>query len=226
MTDKLMEAYARQVFGTINESKQAAEKAVHKLDRDAYHVGSHGSQHAFAAGETDRGESDHYMVHDTATGKTHHVHIEHGGEPMSHAEVMKAAGKNIHPSVVKAIHKDHKEEMGMNEQVRGQTGVSLSEGYTALTHEGEHITHFTDAKSKNDVHRAIVNHLVKNHGFSEKKAKEAHNEVSHDSDPDFLAPAKEHPDYKKGHHTQSTTVGEFAKKHARMVNNAWGGDKK
>ena len=113
----------------------------------------------------------------------------------------------------------------ISEQVRKERGETLNEGFTALTHEGEHITHFTDAKSKNDVHNAIVNHLVKHHGFSEKKAKEAHNEVSHDMDPDFLAPAKEHPNYKMGHHTQSTTVGEFAKKHAKKVNDAWGGDK-
>ena len=109
----ISEQIRRETGTSLAESKEAAEKVVRKLDRDAYHVASHGSQHAFVAGESDRGESDHYMVHDTETGKTHHVHIEHGGEPMTHAEVKKAAGKEVHPSVVKAIHKDHKEELDM-----------------------------------------------------------------------------------------------------------------
>lgn len=121
MTESVVDLYAKVISEQlrkergelISESKEAAEKVVHKMDSDAFHVGSHGTQHAFAASETDRGEANHYFVHDTATGKTHSVTLDHGGEMMSHAQVKKAAGPHIHPQIVKALHKDHKDEMDM-----------------------------------------------------------------------------------------------------------------
>lgn len=121
MTDnnKLVDFYAKMISEQIrkengvslSESLEAAEKKVLKKDPDAMHIASHGTQHAFAAGETDRGEAHYYMVHDTATGKTHGVALEHGGEVMSHDEVKQEAGSKIHPEIVKAIYNDHKADL-------------------------------------------------------------------------------------------------------------------
>lgn len=96
-------------------------------------------------------------------------------------------------------------------------------GVVALTHEGEHVTHFTDAKSKNDVHHAVVKHLVAHHGFDERHARKAHKEVSHE-DPDYLAHPKHHPD---GHTpTHTTTTAAHAKHQAKQVSDNWGGPRK
>ena len=78
---------------TLSESLAKATKAIEKMDGDAIHVGSHGTQHVFIRGG-DHSESHHYTVHDTATGKNHDIHLEHGGKAMTMAQIKKAADKD------------------------------------------------------------------------------------------------------------------------------------
>lgn len=99
-------------------------------------------------------------------------------------------------------------------------------GIVALTHEGEHVTHFTDAKSHKDIHDAVVKHLVAHHGFDEKHAKKAHDEVSHDSDPDYLAHPSNYDEDAGNNPTHKTTVDKHAKAQARKVSREWGGPRK
>ncbi len=84
-------------------------------NQDAIHLGSHGTQHAFAHGETDRGESHYYTVHDTATKKNHDIPLEHGGKAFTLSQIKKVAGKEVHPELLKKIHADHKEELSSYE---------------------------------------------------------------------------------------------------------------
>ena len=110
---------------TIVESLAAAQSAVGKKDPDSFHISSHGSQHVFGGGDSDR-ENHTYHVHDTKTGKTHHVSLDHGGQAMSHGEVKKAAGQHVSPAAVKSIHKDHKEELGESVQIDEISTKTLS----------------------------------------------------------------------------------------------------
>jgi hypothetical protein len=50
-------------------------------------------------------------VHNTHTGKTHTISLDHGGGTMSRSQIRKHAPKEVSDKAVAAIHKDHKEEM-------------------------------------------------------------------------------------------------------------------
>ena len=84
-------------------------------NQDAIHLGSHGTQHAFAHGETDRGESHYYTVYDTATKKYYDIPLEHGGKAFTLSQIKKVADKEVHPELLKKIHADHKEELSSYE---------------------------------------------------------------------------------------------------------------
>lgn len=89
---------------------QLVNKHTQSKAGDNIHLSTHGTQHIYSSGHSDE-DSHVYHVHDTSTGKTHTVGIEHGGETASHKDVRKAATKEVSDASVKAIHKDHKEEM-------------------------------------------------------------------------------------------------------------------
>jgi hypothetical protein len=84
--------------------------SIEKKDPDAMHMSTHGTQHVYIGGQSDR-ENHSYHVHDTSTGKTHHVSLDHGGKAMSHGAVKNAAGSKVSSAAVKAIHSDHKDEL-------------------------------------------------------------------------------------------------------------------
>ena len=114
-TMKVSKAIFESARQMMNEQQDKAVTAhIRKSDRDAGHLSTHGSQHVYMGGQSDR-ENHSYHVHDTSTGKTHHVSLEHGGEEMSHSEVKsvvktQTSGK-VSPAATKAIHSDHSEEM-------------------------------------------------------------------------------------------------------------------
>ena len=93
----------------LNESRAVADKAIKKVNADSEHVASHGHEHVYH-GEGDGG-TDHFMVHNTKTMKTHHVTLDHEGDQMSHGEVHSDVksqhGSKIGSKAVKSIHKSH-----------------------------------------------------------------------------------------------------------------------
>jgi hypothetical protein len=119
----------------VKESAQIAEAAgedkavsaiVAKHDSDSFHVKTVGHEHVYA-GESGSPDAHVYHVHNTQTGKTHHIYMEHGGDAMSHREIKKQAGSHISDAATKAIHKDHKEEVGsgMNEAMSHQAKTTM-----------------------------------------------------------------------------------------------------
>lgn len=108
---KLIEAVVNVMKGThLNESEDMEiTKKVTKIDPDAIHIKSEGHQHLYSGGSDP--EAHHYMVYHADTGKVRHITLEHDGEPLSSREVKQHAGKAVHPNLVKAIHKDHKEDL-------------------------------------------------------------------------------------------------------------------
>ena len=93
----------REELNNLNEAEDSkVTSSIEKKDPDAMHLSTHGSQHVYIGGQSDR-ENHSYHVHDTSTGKTHHVSLDHGGEAMSHDAVKKAAGSKVSPAAVKAL---------------------------------------------------------------------------------------------------------------------------
>ena len=109
---KVISEQKRREDGVLAEEDNGLSKAsaaAKKIDRDAYHVGSAGQQHAFGHDAGDRGETAAYTVHDTKTGKVHRVSVPLDDSGASHATVKKALGKDVHPDLAKHIHKDIKD---------------------------------------------------------------------------------------------------------------------
>ena len=101
----------REELNKINEAEDSkVTSSIEKKDPDAMHMSTHGTQHVYIGGQSDR-ENHSYHVHDTSTGKTHHVSLDHGGKAMSHGAVKSAAGSKVSSAAVKAIHSDHKDEL-------------------------------------------------------------------------------------------------------------------
>jgi len=101
----------REELENLNEEEDSkVTSSIEKKDPDAMHMATHGTQHVYIGGQSDR-ENHSYHVHDTSTGKTHHVSLDHGGKAMSHGAVKSAAGSKVSSAAVKAIHSDHKDEL-------------------------------------------------------------------------------------------------------------------
>ena len=101
----------REELNNLNEAEDSkVTSSIEKKDPDAMHMSTHGTQHVYIGGQSDR-ENHSYHVHDTSTGKTHHVSLDHGGKAMSHGAVKSAAGSKVSSAAVKAIHSDHTDEL-------------------------------------------------------------------------------------------------------------------
>lgn len=101
----------REELENLNEAEDSeVTSSIEKKDPDAMHMSTHGSQHVYIGGQSDR-ENHSYHVHDTSTGKTHHVSLDHGGKAMSHGAVKSACGSKVSAAACKAIHSDHKDEL-------------------------------------------------------------------------------------------------------------------
>jgi len=75
----------REELENLNEAEDSkVTSSIEKKDPDAMHMSTHGTQHVYVGGQSDR-ENHSYHVHDTSTGKTHHVSLDHGGKAMSQA---------------------------------------------------------------------------------------------------------------------------------------------
>jgi hypothetical protein len=95
-----------QITEAAGEDK-AVSAIVAKHDSDSFHVKTVGHEHVYA-GESGSPDAHVYHVHNTQTGKTHHIYMEHGGDAMSHREIKKQAGAHVSDAATKAIHKDPK----------------------------------------------------------------------------------------------------------------------
>ena len=101
----------REELENLNEAEDSkVTSSIEKKDPDAMHMSTHGTQHVYVGGQSDR-ENHSYHVHDTSTGKTHHVSLDHGGKAMSHGAVKAACGPKVGAAACKAIHSDHKDEL-------------------------------------------------------------------------------------------------------------------
>lgn len=82
-------------------------KKVNKFSGQGHNffVSKNGSQHVYMHDWSDN-DTAIYNVHDTDTGKTHQVQVEHGGDSVSAKQVRAAAPKEVSDSTVKMIHKD------------------------------------------------------------------------------------------------------------------------
>ena len=101
----------REELSNLTEAEDSkVTSSIEKKDPDAMHMSTHGTQHVYIGGQSDR-ENHSYHVHDTSAGKTHHVSLDHGGKAMSHGAVKNAAGSKVSSAAVKAIHSDHKDEL-------------------------------------------------------------------------------------------------------------------
>ena len=101
----------KEAFAAVYESEDSkVTSSIEKKDPDAMHMSTHGSQHVYIGGQSDR-ENHSYHVHDTSTGKTHHVSLDHGGKAMSHGAVKSACGSKVNAAACKAIHSDHTDEL-------------------------------------------------------------------------------------------------------------------
>ena len=101
----------KEAFAAVYESEDSkVTSSIEKKDPDAMHMSTHGSQHVYVGGQSDR-ENHSYHVHDTSTGKTHHVSLDHGGKAMSHGAVKAACGPKVGAAACKAIHSDHTDEL-------------------------------------------------------------------------------------------------------------------
>lgn len=96
----------------LKESSEdkAVTKKVEKIDPDSFYQKTIGHEHIYSGGQSDR-ENHTYHVHNTSTGKTHSISLDHGGKTMSHKAVRSESPKEVSDAAVKHIHKDHKEEM-------------------------------------------------------------------------------------------------------------------
>ena len=106
---------------TINEAIRvgttAGADAIRKVDPDAHHHKSVGHEHIYIGAQPDR-DTHTYHVHNSKSGKTHTVDLDHGGrDTYSHKEVHQAAKGNISRAAALHIHKDHKSEMSMHEDI-------------------------------------------------------------------------------------------------------------
>jgi len=101
----------REELENLNEAEDSkVTSSIEKKDPDATHMSTHGTQHVYIGGQSDR-ENHSYHVHDTSTGKTHHVSLDHGGKAMSHGAVKAACGPKVGAAACKAIHSDHTDEL-------------------------------------------------------------------------------------------------------------------
>ena len=101
----------REELENLTEAEDSkVTSSIEKKDPDAMHMSTHGTQHVYVGGQSDR-ENHSYHVHDTSTGKTHHVSLDHGGKAMSHGAVKSACGSKVNADACKAIHSDHKDEL-------------------------------------------------------------------------------------------------------------------
>ena len=101
----------REELENLDEAEDSkVTSSIEKKDPDATHMSTHGTQHVYIGGQSDR-ENHSYHVHDTSTGKTHHVSLDHGGKAMSHGAVKSACGSKVSSAACKAIHSDHTDEL-------------------------------------------------------------------------------------------------------------------
>ena len=143
----------------LNEAEDSkVTSSIEKKDPDAMHMATHGTQHVYIGGQSDR-ENHSYHVHDTSTGKTHHVSLDHGGKAMSHGAVKSAAGSKVSSAAVKAIHSDHKDEL--SESTIQESVRALPKGY--VNHE-------------------TIKDNIKNYGDGVKLGHGAH-EIEHPEEP-------------------------------------------
>jgi hypothetical protein len=106
---------------TINEAIRvgttAGADAIRKVDPDAHHHKSVGHEHIYIGAQPDR-DTHTYHVHNSKSGKTHTVDLDHGGrDTHSYKEVHQAAKGKISRATALHIHKDHKSEMSMHEDI-------------------------------------------------------------------------------------------------------------
>ena len=106
---------------TINEAIRvgttAGADAIRKIDPDAHHHKSVGHEHIYIGAQPDR-DTHTYHVHNSKSGETHTVDLDHGGQNThSYKEVHQAAKGKISRATALHIHKDHKSEMSMHEDI-------------------------------------------------------------------------------------------------------------
>jgi len=106
---------------TINEAIRvgttAGADAIRKIDPDAHHHKSVGHEHIYIGAQPDR-DTHTYHVHNSKSGETHTVDLDHGGQDThSYKEVHQAAKGKISRATALHIHKDHKSEMSMHEDI-------------------------------------------------------------------------------------------------------------
>jgi len=88
------------------EDKEVTKKIAKRAD-DHYHIATHGHEHVYGGDQPDR-ETQVYHVHNTKTGKTHDIPVEHGGEEYPHSDMRKEVSgmSKISTAASKSIHKD------------------------------------------------------------------------------------------------------------------------
>ena len=124
----------REELENLNEAEDSkVTSSIEKKDPDAMHLATHGKEHVYIGGSSDR-ENHTYHVHNTGTNKTKTVSLNHGGKAMSHGEVKKAAGASCSAAVCKTIHSDHKDEL--SESTIHEAAIH-SKGGTTVHHSDE-----------------------------------------------------------------------------------------
>ena len=88
------------------EDKEVTKK-IAKKDPDHYHIATHGDEHVYGGSQPDH-ETAVYHVHNTETGKTHSIAVEHGGEKYPHSDMRKEVSgmSKVSTAASKSIHKD------------------------------------------------------------------------------------------------------------------------
>lgn len=125
----------REELNNLNEAEDnKVTSSIEKKDPDAMHMSTHGTQHVYIGGQSDR-ENHSYHVHDTSTGKTHHVSLDHGGKAMSHGAVKSACGSKVSAAACKAIHSDHKDEL--SESTIHEAAIHTHKDGTTVHHSDE-----------------------------------------------------------------------------------------
>ena len=82
---------------------------------DLIHVGSNHKEHEhvyLGMAHEDGSENHHHYVHNTKTGATHHVGVEHNGEVINNAKTFHKklqGGHLISKSTANFLHKEHKD---------------------------------------------------------------------------------------------------------------------
>lgn len=121
MSNKLIEAAAMYItktvikegaYSTTAEDSSVTKKVVkHTQDEGADHVMSHHGQHAYI-GQMDSSDTTTYHVHDSKSGKTHSVEVDHSEGKASKNSFHKAfEGTHAHPDLVKKLHKWHNSQL-------------------------------------------------------------------------------------------------------------------